>query len=141
MHYAVGVRWGHVYGMIRESLPSVSTPLRVLGFSTVVWMVTDNGLLPLLRLSASPRAYPVKIHAYALAAHVAYGVGAWAAYEALRPVSWALASATWWALRAQRKIQRALPRPLKPAARTLARAAATLALKRPERVAAVLGAT
>jgi hypothetical protein len=112
VHYAFGAAWGGVYGVLRGSYEPVATPAGVLAFSTVVWAVSDNLLLPAFRLSAWPRAYPPESHLYAWAAHVAYGAAVWAAFEAQRRSTWipvaAALSARW--------ATRRLPAPVRPRA-------------------------
>jgi putative membrane protein len=89
VHYGFGSAWGGLYGLARESRPeALSGTAWMVGFSALVWTVGDNLMLPALKLSAWPQAYPAKTHAYALAAHLAYGLGVWAAYEALLRSSW-----------------------------------------------------
>jgi hypothetical protein len=84
VHHAFGALWGAAYGLARESLGRRPGPLWVAGYSTLVWAVSDNLLLPIFRIAAWPSAYPIRSHAYALAAHFAYGGGVFVAYETLR---------------------------------------------------------
>jgi hypothetical protein len=81
LHYLFGADWGALYGLLRES---VRVP--PLLFGAAVWMVSDNLILPLFRVAAWPQHYPWKVHAYALQAHFAYGLGTAAAYSVLRKV-------------------------------------------------------
>ena len=131
VHYAYGAAWGGLYGLTRESLPATRHPLGVLAYSASVWMLADNLVLPAFRLSAWPQKYPAKVHAYALAAHVAYGAGTALFYEAMRRQSWDAVGAAIWALGAQRKINRFVPRRAKPAARFLIKDLAWLYAHRP----------
>lgn len=85
VHYGFGGGWGAVYGLVRESVPGLDCARCGAGFGAAVWMVSENALLPAFRLAGGPRRYPLKTHAYAVAAHVVYGVAVYAAYEALRP--------------------------------------------------------
>ena len=75
VHYGFGAGWGALYGLLRESYPSMRRPSGVLGFSAAVWLLGDNLLLPVIRVAGWPHRYPLKTHAYALAAHLAYGAG------------------------------------------------------------------
>jgi hypothetical protein len=84
VRYAFGAGWGADYAVARETIASVGSPRGALAFGTGVWLVSDNLILPAFRLAAWPRAYPVKNHAYALAAHLAYGLSVAATYEILR---------------------------------------------------------
>jgi hypothetical protein len=81
VHYGFGAGWGAVYGLARETWPALGGAAGAAGFATVVWMVGDNLILPLFRLSAVPQRYPAKLHGYALAAHLVYGAGVWGTYE------------------------------------------------------------
>ena len=119
VHFGFGAGWGGLYGLARESLPALSGPLGVIAFSTAVWMVSDNAILPAFKLAAPATAYPIKTHAFALGAHIAYGLGVWAAYEALRPQTWTTAAAALWALGKSRSIGKVLPRQARPAARSI----------------------
>jgi hypothetical protein len=88
VHYGFGGTWGALYGLTRETFPVVGTLSGTLGFGVLVWAVSDNGILPAFRLAAGPRAYPLEIHAYAVAAHLAYAVGLFAAYRPLAQRPW-----------------------------------------------------
>jgi hypothetical protein len=81
VHYAFGAAWGGLYGLARET-----TRVSSLGFGTLVWMASDNLLLPAFRLAAWPTKYSVKEHHYALQAHFVYGLSTAAAYAMLRDV-------------------------------------------------------
>lgn len=105
VHYGFGAMWGAVYALSRETWPQVGTPAGLAAFSTGVWMASDNMLLPAMRLAAPAHRYPLKVHAHAVAAHLAYGAGLGAAYGLLRPRSRAvlrgaaLGALAWWRLR------------------------------------------
>jgi uncharacterized membrane protein YagU involved in acid resistance len=73
VHYAVGGVSGAVYGAAAELMPSVTFGAGI-PFGTVVWLVVDEGAVPILGLSKSPTEYPVSIHVYALASHFVYGL-------------------------------------------------------------------
>lgn len=137
VHYGFGAGWGGLYGLARESLPALSGPLGVVAFSAAVWMVSDNALLPAFKLAAPATAYPLKSHAFALGAHVVYGLGVWAAYEALRPQTWASAVGMLWALGKTRTLRQVLPKRARPAARSVLLGVARAYAQRP-RVRAVV---
>lgn len=117
VHYAFGAGWGGLYGLSCETFPGCRTVLGASAFATTVWMVSDNVLLPAFKLAAWPNAYPAKTHLYAWVAHLAYGAGVWATYEALRPQSWSKSLALVLALRRQARIGKHLPRAARPAVR------------------------
>jgi hypothetical protein len=119
IHYGFGAAWGGVYGLVHGPRPSWRGPLGALAFSTLVWGVSENLILPAFKIAAWPQAYPPKVHAYALAAHFAYGAAVWGAYELMRPSMLgsiaAFLSAAW--------ITRALPSSVRaPARKALATA-------------------
>jgi uncharacterized membrane protein YagU involved in acid resistance len=75
VHYGFGAGWGALYGLVRASYPRAWSVAGVTRFSLTVWMLGDNLLLPALRLAGPPFKYPPRTHAYAIAAHLAYGAG------------------------------------------------------------------
>ena len=75
VHYGFGAGWGGLYGLVRASYPRAWSAGGVGAFSLAVWMLGDNVLLPAFRLAGLPHRYPVRSHAYAAAAHLAYGAG------------------------------------------------------------------
>jgi len=75
VHYAVGATSGIVYGVIAELLPEVTAGAG-LPYGTAFWLVVDEGMVPLLRLSRAPNAYPVSTHIYAFASHLVFGATA-----------------------------------------------------------------
>lgn len=99
VHYAYGSAWGGAYGLLAGSLPSVRTALGGVLYGAALWMVSENLLLPAFRLRGWPQRYPLKVHAYDLAAHVVYGAAVWGAFEAARRRPWvnllAILGAAW----------------------------------------------
>ena len=73
VHYMTGGTSGAVYGAAAELAPNV-TAGGGLAFGTAVWLVIDEGAVPLLGLSKGPTEYPVSTHVYALASHFVYGL-------------------------------------------------------------------
>ena len=88
VHYAFGSAFGGLYGLLRESAPRLrrgrASSRTATLFGTTVWALGDELLLPAFRLSARPLAYPASTHAYAWAAHLAYGLAVAGTYGALR---------------------------------------------------------
>lgn len=74
VHYAFGSGWGGMYGLYQ----GVCTPRSLVAsgalFGLTVWAASDNLLLPAFKLSEWPKVYPLATHAYAVAAHIIYGV-------------------------------------------------------------------
>lgn len=85
VHYAFGAGWGALYGLGAASAPSLASPLGGAGFGLVVWAMSDDLLLPAFKLADWPRRYPMKSHAYAIAAHLVYGAATFLTFEGLRP--------------------------------------------------------
>jgi hypothetical protein len=83
VHYAVGATAGVVYGTAAELLPGI-TAAGGLPYGTAFWLVVDEGLVPLLRLSKAPTAYPLSIHLYAFASHLVFGATAEGVRRTLR---------------------------------------------------------
>lgn len=75
VHYGFGAGWGGLYGLVRASYPRAWSPTGLAGFAASVWLLGDNLLLPAFRLAGWPHRYPLRLHAYAVGAHVAYGAG------------------------------------------------------------------
>jgi hypothetical protein len=112
VHLGFGSAWGALYGLAAGTLPRLGTLKSGLGFGMVVWLVSDDLLLPAFRLSAWPHHYPVKGHLYAIAAHAVYGAIVASTFAALgraaTPATAALGS-LWHTRR--------VPRLVRPAAR------------------------
>ncbi|TMA25941.1 MAG: hypothetical protein E6J78_15955 [Deltaproteobacteria bacterium] len=79
LHYLYGAAWGGLYGLVRESF---RIPPQL--FGALVWMTSENLLLPLFRVAAWPNRYKLREHRYALQAHFAYGAATAGAYAVLR---------------------------------------------------------
>jgi hypothetical protein len=75
VHYGIGARWGVLFNLLRGRFPRLWSVPGVAGFSATVWIVDDNVLLPAFKLAAWPQHYPLRSHAYAIAAHLVYGAG------------------------------------------------------------------
>jgi uncharacterized membrane protein YagU involved in acid resistance len=116
VHHAFGSGWGAAYGLVASSLPRRSVLTSGLAFGTLVWLVSDDILLPAFRLSAWPQHYPVKTHFYALAAHAVYGLTVAATHAALErssPEAQAALGSLW--------VTRRVPKLLRPTARRWAK--------------------
>jgi len=115
VHHAFGSAWGSAYGLLAGTWPRGAGLKRGLEFGLLVWLVSDDVLLPALELSAWPHHYPVKNHLYAIAAHGVYGAAVAGTFEGL---SRAATPAT--ALLGSLWLTRRVPRLLRPTARRLA---------------------
>jgi uncharacterized membrane protein YagU involved in acid resistance len=72
VHYAVGALVGGLYGAAAERSPSVTSGAGF-PFGAAFWLIVDETLVPLLRLSGPPNRYPPSVHLYALASHLVFG--------------------------------------------------------------------
>ncbi len=81
-HYGLGMSWGVVYTLLRRRT-GVHSVAGGVGTGTVMWLLVDEGLTPLLGFSAPNRAYPLATHVRGAVAHLAWGVGTAAAAEGL----------------------------------------------------------
>ncbi|APR85127.1 Hypothetical protein A7982_10476 [Minicystis rosea] len=131
VHYAFGAALGAAYGLLRESAPVLRGPLGAAAYGLGAWVVGDDIVLPAFRLSAGPTAYPLKTHAYAIAAHLVFGAAVAAAYEAMRPRSLATAAAMLWAVRAKVALEPKLPAKARPFAGALVESLAKMRAARP----------
>ncbi len=73
VHYALGTGVGGLYGAAAELMPEVTTATG-LPFGALFWLVVDETMVPVLKLSKPPTEYPVSTHVYALASHLVYGL-------------------------------------------------------------------
>jgi uncharacterized membrane protein YagU involved in acid resistance len=73
VHYTFGAITGVVYGAAAEAAPAVTSGYGVT-FGTAVWLAADELAVPAFGLSKPVTAYPLSVHAYALASHLVYGV-------------------------------------------------------------------
>jgi hypothetical protein len=80
VHYAFGSAWGAAYGLTAPSVRPLRTLPGGLAFGALVWLISDAVIVPGFRLAGWPQRYPVKNHAYALAAHLVYGAAVAATY-------------------------------------------------------------
>jgi len=73
VHYAFGTAVGTLYGAVAEhsSLPRAGAGT---AFGAVLWLLSDEVAVPVLKLAKPPREYSFEVHASALAAHLVYGV-------------------------------------------------------------------
>lgn len=85
VHWSYSMLMGGVYGAVRgrASMPDVKGSL-ALGLG--VWLFGDELGTPLLGFASGPTSSPLRLHAHAFAAHIAYGVGTAAATQALHRI-------------------------------------------------------
>jgi putative membrane protein len=73
VHYVFGSLMGGLYGVTVELKPKANAGRGIL-FGTALWLVADEGAVPLLGFSKSPAEYPLSMHVYALVSHFVYGL-------------------------------------------------------------------
>jgi putative membrane protein len=78
VHYAFGSAMGAVYGLANEFAPvgrkMLSPLLSGSGFGTALFLGADEGAVPALGRSESPKKSPVSSHIYGWASHLVYGL-------------------------------------------------------------------
>lgn len=86
VHYGYGVLWGAAFALAARALPRRLRPPLATGvaFGALLWVLSDEVLVPLFGFSRGPVRYPASSHLKGLAAHVVYGVAADAAWRAAR---------------------------------------------------------
>jgi putative membrane protein len=72
VHLAFGALNGALYGAAVEIDPRLRVAAGV-PFGLAVWAIADEGIVPALELSRSPRENSAALHAYSFTSHVIYG--------------------------------------------------------------------
>lgn len=75
VHYTFGTLMGGVYGAAAELSP-VLQKAAGLPFGTALFLGADELVLPVLKLTKGPAAYPVSRHIYGLSSHLVWAVTA-----------------------------------------------------------------
>ncbi len=86
--YGFGSSWGALYGAAAGSLRRFNSLPAALGFGALVWEASENVLLPAFRLRGEPKRYPVKVHAFDAASHLAFGAAVYAVFGLLGGRRW-----------------------------------------------------
>lgn len=73
IHVLSGTVAGTCYALAAPQMPAIRAG-RGCAFGVVLWALGDEGLVPLLGLSATPQRYPLHIHAYTLTTHACFGL-------------------------------------------------------------------
>jgi hypothetical protein len=81
VHYAYGVAWGAAFALAARAIAPRAPVASGLAFGAVLWILSDEVLVPLFRFSRAPTRYPASTHAKGLAAHLVYGVATDAAWR------------------------------------------------------------
>jgi hypothetical protein len=84
VHYAYGTAWGAAFALAARALAPRAPVATGLGFGIVLWVLSDEMLVPLFKLSHPPTRYPATSHAKGLASHLVYGVATDAAWRLAR---------------------------------------------------------
>lgn len=72
-HYGLGTALGAVYGLVAIRFPEARGGLG-LPFGFAVWLLTDEILMPALKVTRPPTHSPPRVEAYSAAAHAVFGV-------------------------------------------------------------------
>jgi putative membrane protein len=73
VHYTHGSLSAALYGALVEHEPAASAGAG-LPFGIALWLVAEEGTVPVLGLSQPPWTFPPSTHAYSLASHLVYGL-------------------------------------------------------------------
>jgi uncharacterized membrane protein YagU involved in acid resistance len=77
IHYAFGATAGAAYAIALDAAPArvarVLQSGRGMFYGTLVWLLAGEIAVPMSGLAPTPRESPPRLHAYALAGHLAYG--------------------------------------------------------------------
>jgi hypothetical protein len=84
IHYAYGTAWGAAFALAARAVAPRAPISAGLGFGILLWVLSDEMLVPLFRLSRPPTRYPATSHAKGLASHLVYGVATDAAWRLAR---------------------------------------------------------
>jgi len=79
IHYAFGAGAGAAYVLGLRAAPEpwrrVLTSAYGVTYGTLVWLIADEIGVPLAGIAPKPQQTPLRLHAYSLASHFAYGFG------------------------------------------------------------------
>lgn len=84
-HYGLAISWAPLYPVLRYQA-RLSPAAAGLGIGAAMSLLADELLTPALGFSAPNRSYPLATHARGVVAHLAFGLGVAATFEA----AWAL---------------------------------------------------
>lgn len=83
-HYAFSVAAGVGYAVLAPYAPVLRRGYGTV-YGTLVWALADEGVVPALGLSRTPRRLPLGLHLYALCGHWVYGATVAAVMRGERP--------------------------------------------------------
>jgi hypothetical protein len=84
IHYGYGGAWGAAFALAARALPWRPPLATGAAFGILLWLLSDELLVPLFGFSRLPSRYPASSHLKGLAAHLVYGVATEAAWRAAR---------------------------------------------------------
>jgi uncharacterized membrane protein YagU involved in acid resistance len=82
IHWGYGILWGGLFGVLRNRVPVIGSAAG-LTYGTGLWLIGDELMMPLLKLSPPSSDFPWQNHTRAFTNHVAYGTTLWVTMEAL----------------------------------------------------------
>lgn len=86
IHWGYGVLWGGLFGALRSRVPVIGSAAG-LTYGTGLWLLGDELMMPVLRLSPPSTDFPWQNHARAFTNHAAYGATVWLAMEGISRLS------------------------------------------------------
>ena len=85
-HWGYGVIWGGLFGALRNRVPLIGSAAG-LTYGTGLWLIGDELMMPVLKLSPPSSDFPWQNHARAFTNHAAYGATLWLTYKGLSCVT------------------------------------------------------
>jgi uncharacterized membrane protein YagU involved in acid resistance len=85
VHWGYGMAWGALYGALHERVPAFSKAAG-LPFGLVFWLIGDEVVTTVFKITPPPQAFPIDAHMRGLAGHLAFTVSADGTYRVLRKV-------------------------------------------------------
>lgn len=82
IHWGYGILWGGLFGVLRNRVPVIGSAAG-LTYGTALWLIGDELMMPVLKLSPPSTDFPWQNHARAFTNHAAYGTTVWITLEAL----------------------------------------------------------
>jgi len=82
IHWGYGVLWGGLFGALRNRVPVIGSAAG-LTYGTGLWLIGDELMMPILKLSPPSTDFPWQNHARAFTNHAAYGTTLWLTLETL----------------------------------------------------------
>lgn len=82
IHWGYGILWGGLFGALRSRVPVIGSAAG-LTYGTGLWLIGDELMMPVLKLSPCSTDFPWQNHVRAFTNHAAYGSSLWLTLEVL----------------------------------------------------------